>query len=57
MQHRQKVAIARQLRAETTMPWEWIARNLIMGSPVFRMELLTAHEPTLVGRVTPCAPS
>jgi hypothetical protein len=26
------VAIARRLRAETTMSWNWIAQNLMMGS-------------------------
>jgi hypothetical protein len=28
----EKVAIAPQLRVETTMSWKWIAQNLIMGS-------------------------
>jgi hypothetical protein len=28
----EKVAIARRLRAETTMSWKWIAQNLIMES-------------------------
>jgi REP-associated tyrosine transposase len=39
-----KVAIARRLRAETTMTWSWIAQRLSMGAPGAVANLLRAHQ-------------
>ena len=38
----EKLAIARRLRAETTMTWDWIAQHLIMGTPGYVANCLRA---------------
>src|SRR5437870_13918117 len=41
----QKLEIARKLRAETTVTWGWIAKNLKMGAPAYVANSLRKHAP------------
>ena len=35
-----KIRIARRLRTETTMTWDWIAEHLVMGTPGYTADCL-----------------